>query len=882
MSELKRTCLYQTHVDAGATMVDFGGWDMPVQYPSGIVSEHLYTRHNCSLFDVSHMGRLIVEGPERIKFLQHVLTSNVMALRLNQAQYCIIPNENGGAIDDAYLYRFEEERFLLVVNAANTDKDVAYLSEQVKSFNCKITNISDKWASIAVQGPKSKEMLTLLSGGVQVTEPMRNALNSLELEGHFVHIAKTGYTGEPLGYEVFVKTEDAKWLWNRLLELGAKPAGLGARDTLRLEAGLPLYGHEFGVDASGKEIPVFAVPVAKFAVSFTPQKGDYVGRAALQKQSDCLKRIREEDFSDLEALPRKLVPIALTERGVMRAGMPVYKEGKQVGWLTSGTMVPYYVAEGQGITTRYSDATAKRAIGLAYLDSNIKTDDIVEVDIRGKRVKAVVPREHIRVDSPPFARPIIYCKIEEEEAKIDNDRRKKALDLIRLSVDNHQWRQKKCINLIPSENSASKAVQLLCSSDPAFRYAEHKKSLSFNNEDIFYYQGTKFIDQVEQMLVEQMRQYLGCAEVETRVVSGQMANTAVFSALMDWKNRFNRKVEPQRLGYILHNHILKGGHLSAQPMGALHDYAAIDPITEKRAVVAFPVCADNPFKIDVEETKKVIDEFKPEFIIFGKSMVLHKEPVAAIRKFVDEQKLQTTIMYDMAHVLGLVGDYFQKPFEEGADIVTGSTHKTFFGPQRGVIGVNYQKDELKYGLWETIERRAFPGSVSNHHLGTQLGMLMAAYEMNTFKDAYQKAVIENAKYFAKCLKEEGLDVCGDPAIGYTETHQVIVRVGYGQGPEVAERLEANNIVVNYQATPEEEGFTASGALRMGVNEMTRFGFGKEAFAKLASLMADCILHSKNVVKEVEQLRSEYTEMQYCFKDDEIEAALSGLSKTIGL
>ena len=108
MSELKRTCLYQTHLDAGATMVDFGGWDMPVQYPSGIVSEHLYTRHNCSLFDVSHMGRLIVEGPERVKFLQHVLTSNVMALKLNQGQYCIIPNENGGAIDDAYLYLFEE------------------------------------------------------------------------------------------------------------------------------------------------------------------------------------------------------------------------------------------------------------------------------------------------------------------------------------------------------------------------------------------------------------------------------------------------------------------------------------------------------------------------------------------------------------------------------------------------------------------------------------------------------------------------------------------------------------------------------------------------------------------------------------------------------
>ena len=263
-------------------------------------------------------------------------------------------------------------------------------------------------------------------------------------------------------------------------------------------------------------------------------------------------------------------------------------------------------------------------------------------------------------------------------------------------------------------------------------------------------------------------------------------------------------------------------------------------------------------------------------------MVLHKEPVAAIRKFVDEQGINTTIMYDMAHVLGLVGDYFQKPFEEGAEIVTGSTHKTFFGPQRGVIAVNYQKDELKYGLWKTIESRAFPGSVSNHHLGTQLGLLMAAYEMNTFKDEYQKAVVENAKHFAKCLKAEGLDVQGDPAIDYTETHQVIVSVGYGCGPDVAERLEENNIIVNYQATPDEEAFTASGALRMGVSEMTRFGFGKEEFAKLAQLMADCILRARDVSQDVERLRAGFTKMRYCFEGPEFEEALGSFLGRIGL
>ena len=272
-----------------------------------------------------------------------------------------------------------------------------------------------------------------------------------------------------------------------------------------------------------------------------------------------------------------------------------------------------------------------------------------------------------------------------------------------------------------------------------------------------------------------------------------MSNMAVFSALMDWKNRFDRKSEAKRLGYVMNNHIIKGGHLSAQPMGALHDYIAIDPVTEKPAVVNFPVCADNPYKMDVEEAKKLLDRYRPELIVFGKSMVLHKEPVAEIRKFVDEQNIHTTIMYDMAHVLGLIGDHFQNPFAEGAELVTGSTHKTFFGPQRGIIGVNYQEDDLKYGLWKTIQSRTFPGSVSNHHLGTQLGMLMAAYEMNHFRDTYQRAVIDNAKSFARSLKAHGLDVAGDPAIDYTETHQVIVSVGYGEGPEIAERPQRGGL-----------------------------------------------------------------------------------------
>ena len=880
MSELKRTQLYETHVAAGASMVDFGGWEMPVQYPTGIVAEHLYTRHFCSLFDVSHMGRLLIEGPERLAFLQHVLSSNVAGLDLNMAQYCILPDEDGGAVDDAYLYRFEEERFLLVVNAANTEKDLMHLRSVVKDYDCTITDITSRWASIAVQGPKSKDLLTTLSGGVQVTEPMKNALNTLTFEGHEVKVAKTGYTGEPLGYEVYCRSEDAAWLWNRLVELGARPAGLGARDTLRMEAGFPLYGHEMGVDPDGQGMPIFAVPLAKFAVSFAPQKGEFIGRKALERQFDAFRRIMNRDFSDCAALPRRILPIALLDRGVMRAGMAVYRGEKQVGWVTSGTMVPYYVAEGEGLETVITEETAKRAIGLCYVDSDVLTDDVVEVDIRGRRLKAVIPARHMSVGAPPYARPLLYRRPEDEVSQ-PADRAAKALELLHLAQDNHQWRQHQCINLIPSENTPSRAVQLLSASDPSCRYAEHKKIISFYDKDVFYYQGTKFIDTVEQLLAEQMRQYLGCTQVETRVISGQMSNMATFSALMDWKNRLDRKHTPQRLGYVLNNHIIRGGHLSAQPMGALKDYIAVDPVTERTAVVNFPVCRDDLFRIDVEETKKVIDRYRPELIIFGKSMVLRREPVAEIRRFVTEQNIPTTIMYDMAHVLGLVGDHFQKPFEEGAEIVTGSTHKTFFGPQRGVIGVNYRREDLKWGLWETIQSRAFPGSVSNHHLGTQLGLLMAAYEMNYFKDSYQKAVIDNAKYFAKALHEAGLHVLGDPAIGYTETHQVLVDVGYGTGPEVAERLEENNIIVNYQATPDEEGFTASGALRMGVSEMTRFGFGQTEFTELAGLMADCILRGKDVGQEVSRLRSRYTTMHYCFDGPEFQTALEQFMGQIG-
>ena len=173
MSELKRTILYDAHVAAGATMVDFGGWDMPIQYPTGIISEHLYCRSVCGIFDVSHMGRLDIEGPEAVKYLQHVLSSNVLALDLNQSQYALLPDENGNVIDDVYLYRFEEAKYLLVINAGNIDKDLVHLYKEAEKFDVKITNVSDKFAAIAVQGPKSKDILQTLHGGKELLVPAK-------------------------------------------------------------------------------------------------------------------------------------------------------------------------------------------------------------------------------------------------------------------------------------------------------------------------------------------------------------------------------------------------------------------------------------------------------------------------------------------------------------------------------------------------------------------------------------------------------------------------------------------------------------------------------------------------------------------------------------
>jgi aminomethyltransferase len=289
---------------------------------------------------------------------------------------------------------------------------------------------------------------------------------------------------------------------------------------------------------------------------------------------------------------------------------------------------------------------------------------------------------------------------------------------------------------------------------------------------------------------------------------------------------------------------------------------------ERAAAIEFPVLEDDPYQIDLKETKELLELHRPELIVLGKSMMIYREPLKELAEMISGMKPKPIILYDMAHVLGLAGPYYQEPFKEGADIVTSSTHKTYFGSQRGVIASNMSEGTEYEDLWETILKRVFPGSVSNHHLGTLLGLLMAAYEMNAFKSDYQKAVVSNAKAFARALKDRGLTVEGNPALGYTETHQVIVRVGYGSGPVMADRLEENNIIVNYQGAPDDEGFTAASCLRMGVQEMTRFGMKEEDFGELADDISQIILHGRSLAQQVAQYRKRFTEMKYCLPTEE--------------
>jgi len=466
----------------------------------------------------------------------------------------------------------------------------------------------------------------------------------------------------------------------------------------------------------------------------------------------------------------------------------------------------------------------------------------------------------------------------------------KLCELAEKIVENNLWRQRKCFNLIPSENTPSLFVKLCEISDPSGRYAEHKTALkketeslagtgALKGDQVYYYQGAEFIYQMEQSLKAEFAAFLGASDVETRPVSGQMANEIVFKGFVKFLSAkpegFPNLGSAGRLSCVMNNDLNYGGHLSAQPYGALFNLAESN-------IVHFPISQNNPYKTDPEQMIDLVRKHRPAMIVFGKSMFLHPEPIRELRAYLNTApEYKPMVMYDGAHVLGILGPLFQDPLVEGAEIVTGSTHKTFFGPQRGIIAARMPEGTPFRRLWTEIVTRTFPGATSNHHLGTQVAMLAATIEMNAFKSSYQSQVLSNARAFAKACAAHGIPVEGGESDGYTRTHQVILRVAsFGDAKEIASRLEANNIITNYQALPGDETFYHPSGIRMGVQEMTRFGMKEPDFDGLARLIADVVLRKKVVASEAVDLRARFSAMGYCLNIEQTARTASRIFESI--
>ena len=355
---LQKTPLNAAHRESGAKMVAFGGWDMPVEY-SGLISEHMAVRTAAGLFDVSHMGEFTVEGPGALAYLQSVTSNDVSKLADGQAQYSSLPMDNGAPVDDVIVMRRAGDRYLVVVNASNVEKDFRWMKER-QGAGCEVTNRSDDYALLALQGPRAEEILQPL------TDIDTRALKYYHfaegaVAGAAALVSRTGYTGED-GFEIFVAPGDAEALWKTLLEKGREaglvPAGLGARDTLRLEAKMCLYGNDMD------ETTTLVEAGLGWIVSLDEAKGDYPGRALLAEQKK-------------SGAPRKLVGFEMVGRGIARHGYGAFLHDEAAGHVTSGTYAPYL----------------QKNIGLVYLPApKAAVGTEFQVDVRGRRVAArVVP-----------------------------------------------------------------------------------------------------------------------------------------------------------------------------------------------------------------------------------------------------------------------------------------------------------------------------------------------------------------------------------------------------------------------------------------------------------------------------------------------------------
>lgn len=353
MTKLKRTPLYEAHIEAGAKVIDFGGWEMPVQYV-GILEEHYTVRARAGLFDVSHMGEINVQGPQALDMVNMLITNDATKLADGQILYTPMCYEHGGIVDDLLIYRHQQEHFLLVVNASNIDKDFAWMEQLAQDYNVKLENISSQIAQLAFQGPLAEKILQRISN-VNLSEIKYYWFTHGKVAGVECLISRTGYTGED-GFEMYFPPQFAVLLWEEILktgkEEGAEPIGLGARDTLRFEACLPLYGNELGEDIS---------PLEAGLGSFVKlDKSAFTGKQALAAQRAA-------------GVPRKSVGIEMIDRGIPRSHYPLAVDGREIGFVTSGSFSP----------------TLEKNIGLGLIDAKeAEIGKEIEVVVRGKGVKA--------------------------------------------------------------------------------------------------------------------------------------------------------------------------------------------------------------------------------------------------------------------------------------------------------------------------------------------------------------------------------------------------------------------------------------------------------------------------------------------------------------
>ncbi|MEW5902159.1 MAG: glycine cleavage system aminomethyltransferase GcvT [Acidobacteriota bacterium] len=362
MEQMKKTRFNQIHKKLGGRMIEFFGWEMPVEF-SGIVEEHMAVRQAAGLFDVSHMGEILVRGEDALAFVQRLTPNDAGRLAVNQAQYTALTTPRGTFVDDMLVYRLAPEEYLMVVNASNADKDYAWATAHESPFQVVTENASDRYSQLALQGPLAQEILQGLTE-IPLAEMKPFGAARGRVVGVDTLVSRTGYTGED-GFEIYTVAEEPAVLWEEILRAGGKfgllPVGLGARDTLRLEAKLMLYGNDIDETTTVLEADL------KWIIKF--KKGNFLGRDVLARQLE-------------EGVSRKIVGFELTERGVPRAHYPVFVQGREAGAVTSGTFSPFL----------------KKSVGLTYLP--IESAEIgtkIEVGIRGRRVgAAVVPTPFYR------------------------------------------------------------------------------------------------------------------------------------------------------------------------------------------------------------------------------------------------------------------------------------------------------------------------------------------------------------------------------------------------------------------------------------------------------------------------------------------------------